>query len=197
MRSLIVLTAVWWAATSALIAEPAAIDDLQVDLDGEVYVASARLQGGLTAERIEEIEAGLEITIAYRMNVYRERPGLPNPSVSKLRIECTVQHDALTRQFTLTRRIDGELQEKKVTPDAGQMRRFMTMLERVPVATAEELLPGETYFLKARADLGLVWRFYMIPWRDRTPWVQTPIETRKVGGRGMDGGEGGDDVQAP
>lgn len=197
MRSLIVLTAIWLTAGAALVAEPAVIDDLKVDRDGEVYVASARLQGGLTAERFEEIEAGLEITISYRLNVYRERPGLPNPSVSKLRIECTVQHDALTRQYTLTRRIDGELQEKKVTPDAGQMREFMSVLDRLPVVTADEILSGEGYIIKARADLGLVWRFYMIPWRDRTPWAQAPIEIRAASGQEGSDQEGSDDVQAP
>jgi len=186
------LTAVWWTAVAALFAEPAVIDTLNVDLDGEVYVASAHLKDALTAERIEEIDAGLEITISYRLNVYRQRSGLPNPSISKVRIECTVQHDALTRQYTLTRRIDGELQEKKVTPDEGQMRDFMTVLERLPVATAEEIVPGESYYIKARADLGLVWRFYMIPWRDRTPWIEVPIEMRDAGGREVRG-----DGQAP
>lgn len=191
MRPLI-LIAIWLAAAAAPLAEPPVIDDLEVHLDGDVYVASAHLQGGLPAERIEEIDAGLEITIAYRLNVYRERSGLPNPSVSKLRIECTVQHDALTRQYTLTRRIDGELQEKKVTPDDDEMRRFMTVLDRLPVATAEEILPGESHYIKARADLGLVWRFYMIPWRQRTPWMQVPIDTRKANGQEVSG-----DEQAP
>jgi hypothetical protein len=187
LRSLITLAAIWLAAVAATSDEPASISDLEVILDGEVYVASARLQGGLTAERIEEIDAGLEITISYRLNVYRERSGLPNPAVSKQRIECTVQHDALTRQYTLTRRIDGELQEKKVTPDDAQMREFMTVLDRLPVATVEEILPGESYYIKARSDLGLVWRFYMIPWRDRTPWMQVPIEVREDHGREVSG----------
>jgi hypothetical protein len=188
----LILIAIWLAAAAALFAEPPVIGDLEVDLDGDVYVASARLQGGLTPERVEEIEAGLETTIAYRLNIYRVRAGLPNPSVSKLRIECTVQHDALTRQYTLTRRIDGELQEKKVTPDDGQMREFMTFLERLPVATAEEILPGESHYIKARADLGLVWRFYMIPWRQRTPWMQVPIGMREANGQEVSG-----DEQAP
>jgi hypothetical protein len=181
----------------AAIAAPAAdetlqIRDLEVVVDGDVYVASARLPDGLTPERIEAIDAGLETAIAYRLNLYRERTGLPNQTVTRQRIECTVRHDALTRQYTLTRRIDGELQETKVTSDEAQMREFMTELRRVPVATVDELRAGEAYYLRARSDLGLVWRFYLIPWRERTPWAQVPVEVREA-----DGGEAGSDGAAP
>ena len=192
MRSLITFVAAWLAAVAVVFAGPAVISDLEVVLDGEVYVASVRLLEGLTAERIEEIEAGLETTISYRLHVYHERSGLPNPAVSKLRIECTVQHDALTRQYTLTRRIDGELQEKKVTPDDGLMREFMTVLHRLPVATVDDLVPGESYYLKARSDLGLVWRFYLIPLRDRTPWTRVSIVVQEENGH-----EGSGDDAAP
>ena len=190
MRSLITFVAAWLAAVAVINAGPAVISDLEVVLDGEVYVASARLLDGLTAERIEEIEAGLETTISYRLYVYHERSGLPNPAISKQRIECTVQHDALTRQYTLTRRIDGELQEKKVTPDDGLMREFMTVLHRLPVATVDELVPEESYYLKVRSDLGLVWRFYLIPLRDRTPWTRVSIVVQEENGQEENGPEG-------
>ena len=155
------------------------LTDLEISLDGEMYVASARLIDGLTTEILEEIDSGLETTIGYRLRVHRRRPGLPDPTIAKHRVLCTVRRDALTRQYTLTRRIDGNLQETKVSTDPGEMREFMTRLLGLPVVPAELLENGEAYYLKARSDLGLVWRFYLIPWRQRTPWSEVPVAVRE------------------
>ena len=174
MKSILIAIVFSTAVVPALAGSPV-ITDLEVTLKEDAYVASTRLIGGLTPKILEEIDAGLETTIGYRFEVEQRRAGLPNPTIAKHRVTCTVVHDALTRQYTLTRRIDDELQETRVTPDIDEMRTFLTVLEGLPVVRADELSAGETYELKARSVLGLVWRFYLIPWRQRTPWSVVPI----------------------
>ncbi len=163
------------AALGVARADPPALVDLKVARNGDTWNASCRLEGWLTPELREEIAAGLETTVGYRLYAYERRGGLPDELLAKRRVRCTVRHDALTRQYTLTRFLDSELQETRVTDDAAVMRDFMTVLAGVPLLPASALSPGHEYYLKAKSDIGLVWRFYLIPWPLDTAWVRVPI----------------------
>ncbi len=167
---------------SGLSAAPAlgspAITHLTADRNGGIYQASCRLEGALTPDVEEEISAGLPTSIEYRLNLYRRRTAFFDQLVLKRRIECTARYDTLTKQYTLTRRLDGELQDTRVTDDAAVMRGFMTELHGAPLVKADDLHPGEEYYLKAKSNLGLVWRFYLIPWPKETDWVRAEIAPR-------------------
>lgn len=165
---------------SGLCAAPAmagpALTHLTAQRQGETYVASCRLEGGLTPEIEEEIAAGLPRTIEFRLNVFRRRTAFLDQLVLKRRIECTVLYDPLTQQYTLTRRVDGELRETQVTDAAAAMRAFMTALDSVPLVRTDSLDPEEEYYLKAKSGLGgLVFRFYLIPWPNDTGWERVSI----------------------
>ena len=153
-----------------------ALTHLTAERRGDGYVASCQLEGGLTPDVEEEIAAGLPRTIEFRLQVYRRRTAFLDQLILKRRIECTVLHDTLTQQYTLTRRVDGELQESQVTDAAPVMRAFMTALDGVPLVRADGLDPGSEYYLKAKAGLGgLVFRFYLIPWPNDTGWERVPL----------------------
>ncbi|MBI1951506.1 MAG: DUF4390 domain-containing protein [Acidobacteria bacterium] len=171
---------------SGLCAAPAlagpALTHLTTERQGEIYVASCRLEGGLTPEVEEEIAAGLPRTIEFRLHVFRRRTAFPDQLVLKRRIECTVLYDPLTQQYTLTRRVDGELHETRVTDAAAAMRSFMTALDGVPLLRTDSLDPEEEYYLKAKSGLGgLVFRFYLIPWPHDTGWERVSID--RTGGK--------------
>jgi len=176
MRSTMPMLAVLVAATlSGARADGPVLRDVSATTHGEACLVSCSLDGALTTERLEEIAAGLETTIGYRLQLFRRRPGLPDEAIVRKRILCTVRYDALTRQYTLTRSIDDETDTSRVTPDEAAMRDFLTRLDRLPLLPAVDLKPGEEYYLKARADIGLMWRFYLIPWPLDTPWVRVPL----------------------
>jgi len=164
---------------SGLTAAPAigspVLTHLAAESDGDAYKASCRLEGGLTPDVEEEIAAGLATTIEYRLHLYRRRPAFFDQLIVKRRVLCTVRYDTLTQQYTLTRRIDDDLQETKVTDDPAAMREFMTSLKAVPLVKTGTLKAGEDYYLKAKSTLGLVWRFYVIPWPMDTDWERVAI----------------------
>ena len=147
---------------------PAAADPTLADLTAAVrddtLVLSVRLVDGLSPEHLAGIESGIETTVEYRVQVYRLREGMPDDRIVTRRIECVVHRDALARQYLLTRRLDGEMVERRVTADAGEMSDFLTRLDALPVARGQELAPGGPLYLRVRSDLGLTWRFYLIPW---------------------------------
>jgi len=176
MRSTTPMLAVILLATLGMArADTPVLRDVSSAMEGGSITMACSLEGALTDERLEEIAAGLETTIGYRLYFFRRRPGLPDEALLKRRVLCTVRYDALTRQYTLTRTIDGETDVSRVTPDEAAMREFLTRLDGVPLLPAAELQRGEEYYLKARADLGLMWRFYLIPWPLDTPWVRVPV----------------------
>jgi len=149
--------------------------DVGVRLQGDQYVASLRLVGVPTKEMLDEIEAGIETTVRYRLQVHHRRIGLPDEEMSRHQVDCSVRRDALSRQYTLTRRVDGELVEKRLTTEAAEMRAFLTSLDGVPVVPTSLLDPKAEYYLRARGDLGLIWRFYLIPWRLNTGWARVVL----------------------
>ncbi|HZM71379.1 MAG TPA: DUF4390 domain-containing protein [Candidatus Cryosericum sp.] len=174
-RILLAAAVVLASAASQAVAGSPSLNGLAVSRQGDDLLASCQLVDGLSASMLEEIEAGIETTLDYRLQLYRRRSGLPDDSVARRLVVCSVRHDALTRQYTLTRRVDGELVETRVTPEAAEMRAFLTTLKNVPIARAPDLISGEEYYLRARCDLGLVWRFYLIPWRLDTGWARVDL----------------------
>ena len=143
------------------------------------YLASCHLEGALTDQVLEEIAAGLTTTIEYRLAVYRRRTAFFDQMIFKKRVENSVRYDTLTQQYTLTQRVDGDLLDTKVTDEAVAMKEFMTSLRDVSLLKPDALEAGEEYYLKAKSNLGLVWRFYVIPWPMDTDWVRVPIEPER------------------
>ncbi|PYS96927.1 MAG: hypothetical protein DMF50_02480 [Acidobacteria bacterium] len=185
MRASVGVAAACLAAAVGLArAEPPALTDLKVVRKDAGYVASCRLAGWPSVDLREEIAAGLETSVNYRLQVYQRRGGLPDILLLKRRVRCTVRHDALTRQYTLTRFIDGELQDTRLVSEEAAMRDFMTALAGIPLLPVTDLPPGHEYYLKAKSDVGLVWRFYLIPWTLDTAWARVPIGVTEGNGHG-------------
>ena len=182
MAAVLVLAA---AAVPAPDASPA-LQEMKVSRQGDQCVVSFTLVGGPSASMLEEIEAGIETSVNYRVQLHHRRPGLPDELLARRTVVTSARYDALTRQYTLTRRLDGDLTETRVSSDAAEMRAFLTTLSGVPVARAADLQTGETYYVRARGELGLVWRFYLIPWRQNTDWarvdIAAPVEAARDGG---------------
>jgi len=171
MAALILAAAPAWPCTAA---EPALVD-LSTRYQGENLMVSVRLVDGLTSERLEEIESGIEAVLEYRIQVTRRRVGLPDEVLVRRRVECLVSRDALARQYTLTRRVDGELVERRVATEGDVMRSFLTRIDDMPLARHVDLPAGVDLEIRARCDLGLQWRFYLIPWRMTTGWARAAV----------------------
>jgi len=157
------------------------LDRLRAERSGGAVVISLQIREALDPPRLEEIEAGIESVLRYRIRLVRRRAGLLDEELADVEVEACVRRDALSRQYTLTRRVDGDTVEKRMTADPEEMKRFLTTLDRVPVAPADLLVAGQEYEVRARGDLGLVWRFYLIPWPASTGWERAPVTPEDAG----------------
>jgi hypothetical protein len=175
LKRLLVAILLASAAGAPCLAAAPIVSDLKADrVDGRILV-SLRLDGGLDSSRLEEIEAGIETTVRYRLRLLRRRPGLPDTELAAVDVESSVRRDALSRQYTLTRKAGDETIEKKMTADGAEMQKFLTTLERLPLADLQDVDKPSECYVRARADLGLTWRFYLIPWPLTTEWARIAL----------------------
>ena len=177
MKRLFVAAAILLPGAVPCLASPT-LEQLHAEAKAGSVVVSLQIREALDAPRLEEIESGIESVVRYRIRLLRRRAGLlADEELADVEVEASVRRDALSRQYTLTRRVDGDTVEKRMTADPEEMKHFLTTLDRVAVASADVLVAGQQYEVRARGDLGLVWRFYLIPWPANTGWERTPVTT--------------------
>jgi hypothetical protein len=156
-------------------AKDAKIVDLRVESVGDEFTASFRVEGAFTEEMEERIGSGLETSFRHRIRVYRRRTGWLDKEIREKIVTTTVKYDSLTRQYTLSRRINGQLRETEYTEDAAAMRRWMSELAGIPLGAVEELTePGRVY-VKVKSNVRDRFFLFFIPVRWNTEWEMLPI----------------------
>jgi len=144
-----------------------------LDKIGRVLVVATA--GPPPAEIVEKIESGLRVTFRYRIEVLRPR-GLVGSVLSRREIEVTVEHDSLTRQYRLTRALDGENPQSTATDKEEEMRRWMTELQRVRLPLSQNGVPfPPDAVIRARCRLSSGFVLVFFPYAKETPWLKSPL----------------------
>ncbi|MFQ5719173.1 MAG: DUF4390 domain-containing protein [Acidobacteriota bacterium] len=146
---------------------------------------SFRLEDAFDRRILAKLDAGLEVIFRHHIQVRRKRTFWFDGSVAAKQIETSVILDGLTRQYTLRRKINGGLVETRTTPDAGEMREFMTHTTGILLDLPEKLpLDGKT---EVRVRSTLETRFFLFfPYAHQTDWVRLQLSPA----RGIEVGDG-------
>jgi hypothetical protein len=166
---------VLWLSFAPAHARDAKIVDLQVELLGDGYSASFRVEGAFTEDLEERITSGLETSFRHRIRIYRRRTGWLDKVEREKIVTTTVQYDTLTRQYTLSRRLNGQLRETEYTEDPVQMRRWMSELQGVPLGAAAELSEPGRIYVKVKSNVRDRFFLFFIPVRWNTEWEMLAI----------------------
>jgi hypothetical protein len=94
----------------------------------------------------DAIASGLRTTFTYTLEL--RTPAWIDRTVGTTIVAVTDQYDNLTRRHTLTRTIDGRVDDVLVTEDDATVRDWLTKLSRVPVADAAQLDPARDYYVR-------------------------------------------------
>ena len=73
-------------------------------------------------------------------------------------VTASDQFDNLTRRHTLTRTVDGRVEEVTVTDDEGVVKRWLTKWSRVPVPDTSKLDPARDYYVRVTTSVPAVRR---------------------------------------
>ena len=94
----------------------------------------------------EAIASGLRTTFTYQLEL--RTPAWIDRTVGTAIVSATDQYDNLTRRHTLTRTVDGRVEDVLVTEDDAIVKTWLTKWSRVPVADTSKLDPTRDYYVR-------------------------------------------------
>jgi hypothetical protein len=137
-------------ATLALLAAAAlhAEETLRITpfINGNRVVVSFELNDAYTDAVREGIASGLRTTFTYELEL-RTRAWIDR-TIATTVVATTDQYENLTRRHTLTRTVDGRVDDVLVTEDTQVVKTWLTKWNRVPVADTSRLDPAREYYVR-------------------------------------------------
>ena len=109
-------------------------------------VVSFELNDAYTDAVREAIASGLRTTFTYQLEL--RTPAWIDRTVGTAIVSATDQYDNLTRRHTLTRTVDGRVEDVLVTEDDAIVKTWLTKWSRVPVADTSKLDPTRDYYVR-------------------------------------------------
>ena len=136
-----------------LAAPVAAQDDMRIVpliRDGHVLV-SWELADGYTDDVRDFIQSGLQTTFSYTVELRMRVPAWVDKTLDSAVVSTTVEFDNLTRRHTVSRLLDGRVEDSHVIEDEGQVRKLLTTFDKLPLFRTAKLEPNRDYYVLVRA----------------------------------------------
>lgn len=151
----------------------AAISELSAVREGPLLLVSFRLDRALDERTWEKIESGLPTGFTYDVQVRRIRRRWFDRSVAATRVQVVAMYNALTREYLVNFKRDGELYASRVVTSPEDLERALTTFEELPSVELEPE-PAGRLVLRVRAEVRTRTLLGLIPDRVHTAWAQTP-----------------------
>jgi len=118
--------------------------------DNKVLV-TFELADGFTEPVRDAIASGLRTTFTYDLELRTVVPTWLDRTIVTATVAASDQFDNLTRRHTLTRTIDGRVEEVLVTEDAAAAQAWLTTWTRLPLCDTSKLDPSRDYYVRISA----------------------------------------------
>lgn len=156
-------------------ADSLVLTDLTFDRDDEGVYVTMELQGAFTSEVREMLHSGVPLSFEYAIRLRRKRPFWFDKTVLARNIVVNAKLDVLTKEYALSRSMDGSVLEAQASDDATYVMSYLSRLERVKIADPVMLQSDATYDLFAKAKVLDEFVLYVIPWAIETPWQRQSL----------------------
>jgi hypothetical protein len=130
----------------------------------QMVLVSFALADGFTDEVRAAIQSGLQTSFTYTVDLRAEAPIWLDRTIASAVVSANVHYDNLTRRYTVTRTLDGRVEETRVTEDEPVVKQLMTNFERIALFRTSLLEANREYYVRVRAQVrpqagGMLW-----PW---------------------------------
>ena len=149
-RLYIVLLTAALALGGAVLAAEQSVRIVPIVSDRTVLV-SAEITDAYSDEIRQEIASGLRTTFSYDIELRVVVPGWVDRTIATSTVTTSDQYDNLTRRHTLSRLVDGRVEDSSVTDDDAVVRRWLTTLSRVPLCNTSKLDAARDYYVRVTA----------------------------------------------
>jgi hypothetical protein len=150
-RRLQILCVIGLLAAGAVLVRAETLRIVPILGDDKVLV-SFELADAYTDEVREAISSGLRTTFTYEIELRMVVPVWVDPIICTATVSATDQYDNLTRRHSLTRTIDGRVEEaKSMAEDAAALKRWLTTFSRLPLCQTSKLDSSRDYYVRISA----------------------------------------------
>jgi hypothetical protein len=118
--------------------------------DGQVLV-SVDLADAYTDAVREAVSSGLRTTFTYDVELRMMVPVWVDRTIASSVVSTSDQYDNLTRRHSLSRLVDGRVDEALVTEDEAVAQKWLTSLNRLPLCRTTKLETNRDYYVRIRA----------------------------------------------
>jgi hypothetical protein len=148
MRVMIRRSGVWLVLLVLAVATVRSEETLRITpfINNNRVVVSFELNDAYTEAVREAIASGLRTTFTYELEL--RTPAWIDRTVGTTIVAATDQYDNLNRRHTLTRTVDGRVEDVLVTEDDAVVKTWLTKWTRVPVADTARLDPARDYYVR-------------------------------------------------
>jgi hypothetical protein len=154
----------------------AEIEKVQVESGAHLFRVGFRLRGAFTPEVEEVLASGLPVTFRHTLRAYRRRAAWLDRLLAEQRVDTTAQLDTLTRQYRLSRAIEGQMVDTRLTDKPEEMKIWMTAVEAIELPWQGNAEPTDLLYVKVKSEIQKRFVFFFIPWDFETSWARsTPI----------------------
>ena len=118
--------------------------------DGQVLV-SFDIADAYTDDVREAIASGLRTTFTYDVELRMVVPAWVDRTIATAVVGASDRYDNLTRRHSLSRSVDGRVNEMSVTEDRDVAGRWLTSFNRLSLCRTSKLDPSRDYYVRIRA----------------------------------------------
>jgi hypothetical protein len=120
-------------------------------VDHEMLIVSVDLPDAYTEDVKEAVSSGLRTSFTYDVDLRMKATVWFDRTVASEVVTTSDQYDNLTMRHSLSRTIDGRVDDSLVTEDAAIAKRWLTSLTRVPLCRTSKLDQSRDYYVRISA----------------------------------------------
>jgi len=149
-RRVVLWVALFGVVAGALVSAADNLRIVPIVSDKQVLV-SIELADAYNDEVRQAIGSGLRTTFTYDVELRMYVPAWVDRTVASVVVTTSDQFDNLTRRHTLSRSVDGRVEEVLVTEDEAVVRKWLTTLNRLTVCQTSKLDSSRDYYVRISA----------------------------------------------
>ncbi len=149
------------------------ITDVRIVFERSQIRLSFKLLGAFDDNLKKRLDSGLPTSFTFQFELIRKRKSWFDKSVDAGTLQVGAMYNAVTREYLINFKHDGNLIESRVVKDLADLEIAMTSHEGFPVFPTEGLNPEQRMRVRVRAELGTKTVFFFIPSTVHTDWAET------------------------
>ncbi len=149
------------------------ITDLRIAFENQQIRLSFKLIGAFDDDLRKRLDSGLPTSFSFDFELVRTRKSWFNKAVDSSTLQVTAMYNAVTREYLINLKHDGDLIESRVVKDAVELEAAMTGFSGFQVFSTEGKNPQQRLRVRVRAELRTKTIFFFIPSTVDTDWAET------------------------